>query len=89
MKKQILLFQLVCCICLSGPVYAGSDKPIYKDKSAPIERRVDDLMGRMTLREKVLQLQNRGAGKLSEIDKIFGGESYGCTHEMGITMGFQ
>lgn len=85
MKKQILLFQLVCCICLSGPVYAGSDKPIYKDKSAPIERRVDDLMGRMTLREKVLQLQNRGAGKLSEIDKIFGGESYGCTHEMGMS----
>lgn len=39
MKKQILLLQLVCCISLSGPVYAGSDKPIkdepiYKDNSA-------------------------------------------------------
>lgn len=30
-------------------------------------------------------MQNRGAGRLDEIDRIFNGESYGCTHEMGTT----
>lgn len=61
------------------------DKPIYKDKSAPIEKRVEDLLSRMTLEEKVRQMENRAAGKLDEIDKIFGGQSYGTTHEMGMT----
>ncbi|MGJ8680561.1 hypothetical protein [Paraglaciecola sp.] len=31
-------------------------KPIYKDPEAEIESRVDDLISRMTLEEKVLQL---------------------------------
>ncbi len=31
--------------------------PLYKDASAPIERRVEDLLARMTLEEKVAQLQ--------------------------------
>ena len=30
--------------------------PVYKDASAPIDKRVEDLLGRMTLEEKVLQL---------------------------------
>lgn len=70
---------------LSGYAADKPGKPLYKDKSAPIEQRVDDLIGRMTLREKVLQLQNRSSGKLDEIDRIFGRESYGSTHEMGTT----
>lgn len=32
-------------------------KPLYKDASQPIEARVDDLLARMTLEEKVQQLQ--------------------------------
>ena len=36
----------------------GSDaaQPLYKDAAQPVERRVDDLMKRMTLREKVGQM---------------------------------
>lgn len=68
---------------LSVPAIGQPSKPLYKDKSAPIEQRVEDLIGRMTLREKVLQLQNRTSGKLDEIDRIFAHESYGSTHEMG------
>ena len=34
---------------------AGSD-PVYKDASAPVEKRVEDLLGRMTLEEKVGQM---------------------------------
>lgn len=34
----------------------GQEKPDYKDPELPVERRVDDLLGRMTLEEKVAQL---------------------------------
>jgi beta-glucosidase len=34
-----------------------SDKPLYKDASAPVAARIDDLLGRMTLEEKVMQMQ--------------------------------
>ena len=37
--------------------------PFYKDRTAPIEKRVDDLI-LMTLHEKVLQLQNRASGRV-------------------------
>jgi beta-glucosidase len=32
------------------------DRAVYKDPSAPIERRVDDLLSRMTLEEKIAQI---------------------------------
>ncbi|MHA6720087.1 glycoside hydrolase family 3 N-terminal domain-containing protein [Sphingomonas sp. RS6] len=34
----------------------SSEKPLYKDASQPVEARIDDLLGRMTLEEKVSQL---------------------------------
>ena len=39
------------------PVYSQpADKPIYKTPSFPVEQRIDDLISRMTLEEKVGQL---------------------------------
>src|SRR6185437_7391491 len=35
--------------------------PIYMDSSQPVAKRVDDLVGRMTLEEKVSQMQNHAA----------------------------
>ncbi|AJP72243.1 glycoside hydrolase family 3 N-terminal domain-containing protein [Sphingomonas hengshuiensis] len=35
---------------------ARADKPLYKDAAQPVEARVDDLLARMTLEEKVSQL---------------------------------
>ncbi|HTU33298.1 MAG TPA: glycoside hydrolase family 3 N-terminal domain-containing protein [Candidatus Acidoferrum sp.] len=35
---------------------AGDNLPVYRQGSAPIERRIDDLMRRMTIEEKVRQL---------------------------------
>lgn len=32
--------------------------PVYKDSSMSVERRVTDLLGRMTLREKIAQLSH-------------------------------
>jgi beta-glucosidase len=50
---------LLCLACLSlalaGP--AAAQTPPYKDPAQPLEARLADLLGRMTLEEKVAQLQ--------------------------------
>lgn len=58
--------------------------PVYRNPAAPIEKRVEDLLGRMTLEEKIWQMQNKPAGKPEEIEQIFQGRSYGTTHEMSM-----
>jgi beta-glucosidase len=35
---------------------SGRNAPLYQDVGAPVEQRVDDLLGRMTLDEKIVQL---------------------------------
>lgn len=35
---------------------SGRNAPLYQDAAAPVEQRVDDLLGRMTLDEKIVQL---------------------------------
>jgi beta-glucosidase len=62
----------------------GTNLPLYKDQTATINARVDDLMKRMTLKEKIEQLENRPSGNSSDIENIFQGQSYGCTHEMSM-----
>ena len=44
-----------------------SGTPPYKDPSLPIEKRVDDLVSRMTLAEKVSQMMN-GAASINRLD---------------------
>lgn len=85
MKKKSFLIVLGVCIGTTGFVWGANDKPLYKNPDAPIENRVEDLLRRMTLQEKVLQLQNKPVGRIDEIERVFGGQSYGCTHEMGQT----
>ena len=86
MKTRKLLIALVLGMG-TATAWAGEteEKPLYKDSLAPIESRVEDLLRRMTLHEKTLQLQNRPVGRIDEIESIFQGQSYGCTHEMGKT----
>ncbi|NDV84457.1 glycoside hydrolase family 3 N-terminal domain-containing protein [Bacteroides sp. 51] len=83
MKIIKFSFLAVLCICLPA-VQAGND-PIYKDKNAPIERRVEDLLRRMTLREKVIQLQNRSTGDINNLHGTYHGESFGSIHEMSLS----
>jgi beta-glucosidase len=59
-KKSIWLLVAAAATALStGPglfAQAGSQLPIYLDPKRPVEERIDDLMSRMTLKEKVGQL---------------------------------
>ena len=53
----VLVFNL--CLLLVAP--AGAQTPPYLDTKLPLDRRVDDLVSRMTLEEKVSQMMNRAA----------------------------
>ena len=56
-KKIIVAANVFVLSALSQPMAAqNSDAPLYKDPRATIERRVNDLVSRMTLEEKVSQL---------------------------------
>jgi hypothetical protein len=51
MKRKIL----ACLLLLSGSFSFGQ-QPIYKDPNRPINERVEDLLSRMTLEEKIGQM---------------------------------
>ena len=75
---------LLLMVAALGAAAQNADKPLYKDKSATVNDRVEDLLKRMTLKEKIEQLENRPSGKAADIERIFKGESFGCTHEMSM-----
>ena len=47
--KTFLLTVAACGFLLTGT----AKEPLYRDSSAPLAERVDDLLSRMTLREKL------------------------------------
>ena len=54
-------------VALSG---AQAHDMIYKDKTAPLEARVDDLMARLTLDEKILLLAGESSMTLNPIERL-------------------
>ncbi|GGA68615.1 glycoside hydrolase family 3 [Edaphobacter acidisoli] len=48
-------------VTLSSAAAMAQKAPLYLDPSQPVQARVDDLVGRMTLEEKVSQMQNHAA----------------------------
>lgn len=54
MKKNNILVAVACC--MGGLLSAYAQQPLYKQADAPVEERVNDLLGRMTLEEKVGQI---------------------------------
>lgn len=53
-RPAVFLFLLLAAVAL---LEAQNDVPVYRQREASIEARVADLLGRMTLEEKVAQLQ--------------------------------
>ncbi|HWX41881.1 MAG TPA: glycoside hydrolase family 3 N-terminal domain-containing protein, partial [Blastocatellia bacterium] len=73
MKKSLLLAGplLLSIAFLLNSTRAGSagqtSQPAYKNPSLPLKKRVDDLVSRMTLEEKVSQMMN-GAAAIERLD---------------------
>ncbi|WP_303176045.1 glycoside hydrolase family 3 N-terminal domain-containing protein [Paraprevotella xylaniphila] len=82
MRKKFLFAALLICGTMSS---LAEDKPKYKDASLPVEERVEDLLRRMTLHEKVLQLQNNSTSDINAIENTYKGGSPGSVHEMSMS----
>ncbi|MFT3746484.1 MAG: glycoside hydrolase family 3 C-terminal domain-containing protein [Pyrinomonadaceae bacterium] len=57
-QKAALIAVLVCLLSQLVQVSAQAPTPVYKDPNQPLEKRVDDLVSRMTLEEKASQMVN-------------------------------
>lgn len=68
MRKTLLFLFLILQFQLS--VFANNLKFIYKDSTASIELRVKDLVSRMTLDEKVLQLNQYISGYNTNVNNL-------------------
>jgi beta-glucosidase len=55
-KSFGLWFLLFAFVCRLSPAQNGFEKPLYKNPSQSLDKRVDDLIAKMTLEEKVSQL---------------------------------
>ena len=71
MKRKVLIFGL-CLLEVTCALSAKDKKsiPLYKDAKVPIEKRVDDLLSRMTLEEKILQLNQYTMGRNNNVNNI-------------------
>ena len=60
MKSASIFVTIATAFCLSLSSLAQTQKPVYLDPAQPVEKRVQDLMARMTLEEKAQFLNHRG-----------------------------
>jgi len=96
---KILALLLVGCVVLpAAPVATaqnGGEQPIYLNPDTPIDRRIDDLLSRMTLKEKVGQL-NLPCVYVNELGRDIPSKTEACrrfaagtyTQEIGPGCGF-
>lgn len=69
--RKLLLSLLVLSLLTCGQAGAnGKSKALYKDAKAPVEKRVEDLLSRMTLEEKVYQLNQYTLGSNNNVNNI-------------------
>ena len=63
MKKIFFITTLVCCFSLRG---VTQQKPTFKNPNLPLEQRVNDLLGRLTIAEKIslLGFQSKAVERL-------------------------
>jgi beta-glucosidase len=67
-KRLPMRIILTICFFISGQLVIG--QPIYRDKTAPIEKRIDDLLSKMNLEEKILQLNQFTSGRNTNINNV-------------------
>ncbi|MDH7460624.1 glycoside hydrolase family 3 N-terminal domain-containing protein [Chitinophagaceae bacterium 26-R-25] len=93
-RKMFFLFAMVPGLMFAQPKRTAVEAPLYKDAKAPIEARVKDLMKRMTLQEKVAQMQDLSFSEFADgkkidtdkMDKRLRSIGYGVFEGMGLTV---
>lgn len=69
MDKKIMALALFS-LTLQLQVNGAANLPLYKNKKATVEQRVEDLLARMTLDEKVYQLNQYTLGRNTNVNNI-------------------
>jgi beta-glucosidase len=67
MNKRILVIVVSLVYSI---VFSQQAKPLYKDKNAPVEKRIDNLLSLMTLDEKIKQMNQWTYGKNANPNNI-------------------
>ncbi|MCK4466651.1 MAG: glycoside hydrolase family 3 C-terminal domain-containing protein, partial [Bacteroidales bacterium] len=88
-RIYLKLLETVFIFSLTVALYGTEeDKMLYKDPNVPVEQRVNDLLKRMTLDEKISQMCMTNLSKLEfdingkvsdeSLEELFNGQSIGC-----------
>lgn len=64
------LLPVLLIILVQFNLVAQDSKPLFKDKNNPVEERIKDLVSKMTLEEKVLQLNQYISGNNTNVNNI-------------------
>lgn len=64
--------KLFSCLAIVALFCSCSAEPVYKDPNASIDKRVEDLLHRMTLEEKILQVNQFVVGENSNDNNVIG-----------------
>ncbi|MBD5258392.1 MAG: beta-glucosidase [Barnesiella sp.] len=72
MRKGLIMCVMACVAPVAGSVSvaAAEPVPVYRNAAVPVEERIDDLLSRMTTREKVLQLNQFYIGTNNNVNNI-------------------
>ena len=68
--KRIFFLSLILALALTADAKKKQSVPPYKDPSLSVETRVVDLMSRMTLHEKIAQLNQYTLGRNDNVNNI-------------------
>ena len=67
--SRILLLSF-CSLCLCVRVFGADAPPAYKNPALPVEERVADLLGQLTLEEKVSLLSGKNGNETMDIERL-------------------
>ena len=89
--KSLKFIVLLLLLSVSSDIVHAQTEPVYKNPGFTIEQRVDDLLGRMTVEEKVAQLVNLFPPGLElenkTIDNVLTGDGIGGVTRVDVFSG--